>query len=30
LENLRIFAAMSGVKISEKKLMDQLNEVGLT
>ncbi|OSZ73721.1 bacitracin ABC transporter ATP-binding protein [Chitinophagaceae bacterium IBVUCB2] len=29
LENLRIFAAMSGVKISEKKLMDQLNEVGL-
>ena len=29
LENLRIFAAMSGVKISEKKLMDQLVMVGL-
>ncbi len=29
LENLRIFAAMSGVKISEKKLMDQLAMVGL-
>ena len=29
LENLRIFAAMSGVKISEKKLMDQLDQVGL-
>ena len=29
LENLRIFAAMSGVKISEKKLMDQLSMVGL-
>lgn len=29
LENLRIFAAMSGVKISEKKLMDQLEMVGL-
>jgi ABC-2 type transport system ATP-binding protein len=29
LENLRIFAAMSGVKISEKKLMDQLEKVGL-
>ncbi len=29
LENLRIFAAMSGVKISEKKLMDQLTMVGL-
>ena len=28
-ENLRIFAAMSGVKISEKKLMDQLVMVGL-
>jgi ABC-type multidrug transport system ATPase subunit len=30
LENLRIFAAMSGVKISEKKLMDQLHRVGLS
>ena len=29
LENLRIFAAMSGVKVSEKKLMDQLSMVGL-
>jgi ABC-type multidrug transport system ATPase subunit len=29
LENLRIFAAMSGIKISEKKLMDQLGVVGL-
>lgn len=29
LENLRIFAAMSGVKVPEKKLMDQLNRVGL-
>ena len=29
LENLRLFAAMSGVKISEKKLMDQLSMVGL-
>lgn len=29
LENLRIFAAMSGVKIPEKKLMDQLEMVGL-
>jgi ABC-type multidrug transport system ATPase subunit len=29
LENLRIFAAMSGVKIAEKKLMDQLAMVGL-
>ncbi|MBK8312355.1 MAG: ATP-binding cassette domain-containing protein [Chitinophagaceae bacterium] len=29
LENLRIFAAMSGVKISEKKLLDQLAMVGL-
>jgi ABC-type multidrug transport system ATPase subunit len=28
LENLRIFAAMSGVKIPEKKLMDQLENVG--
>ncbi len=29
LENLRLFATMSGVKISEKKLMDQLDMVGL-
>ena len=29
LENLRIFAVMSGVKVSEKKLMDQLAMVGL-
>ncbi len=29
LENLRIFAAMSGVKVSEKKLLDQLEMVGL-
>ncbi len=29
LENLRIFAAMSGVRVPEKKLMDQLNMVGL-
>lgn len=29
LENLRIFAAMSGVTISEKKMMDQLEMVGL-
>jgi ABC-type multidrug transport system ATPase subunit len=29
LENLRIFAAMSGVKVSEKKLMGQLSMVGL-
>lgn len=29
LENLRIFAAMSGVKVSEKRLMDQLHMVGL-
>lgn len=29
LENLRIFAAMSGIKVSEKKLMDQLDVVGL-
>jgi ABC-type multidrug transport system ATPase subunit len=29
LENLRLFGAMSGVKISEKKLMDQLAMVGL-
>ncbi len=29
LENLRIFAAMSGVNISEKKLMNQLEMVGL-
>ncbi|MBC7872456.1 MAG: ABC transporter ATP-binding protein, partial [Ferruginibacter sp.] len=30
LENLRIFAAMSGVKVPEKKLMDQLAMVGLS
>ena len=30
LENLRIFAAMSGKKIAEKKLMDQLAMVGLS
>lgn len=29
LENLRIFAAMSGIKIAEKKLLDQLAMVGL-
>lgn len=29
LENMRIFAAMSGVTISEKNLMDQLHKVGL-
>lgn len=29
LENLRIFGAMSGTKLSEKKLMDQLEMVGL-
>ncbi len=29
LENLRIFAAMSGVKISERRLMEQLDTVGL-
>jgi ABC-type multidrug transport system ATPase subunit len=29
LENLRIFAAMSGGKVSEKKLLDQLDMVGL-
>jgi len=29
LENLRIFAAPSGVKLSDKELMDQLNRVGL-
>ena len=29
LENLRIFAAMSGVKVPEKKLMEQLDRVGL-
>lgn len=29
LENLRIFGNMSGIKISEKKLMDQLAMVGL-
>jgi ABC-type multidrug transport system ATPase subunit len=30
LENLRIFAAMSGVKVSEKKLANQLEMVGLS
>lgn len=29
LENLRIFAAMSGVKVTEKKLIEQLHQVGL-
>lgn len=29
LENLRIFATMSGIRLSEKKLMDQLAMVGL-
>ena len=29
LENLRIFAAISGVKLSDKKLMEQLQLVGL-
>lgn len=29
MENLRIFAAMSGVKVSQKKLLDQLEMVGL-
>jgi ABC-type multidrug transport system ATPase subunit len=29
MENLRIFAAMSGVRLSEKKLMDQLQLTGL-
>jgi len=29
LENLRLFAIMSGVKVSEKQLMDQLDMVGL-
>lgn len=29
IENLRIFAAMSGVKASEKRLMEQLDSVGL-
>lgn len=29
LENLRIFAVMSGIKITDKKLMDQLSMVGL-
>jgi ABC-type multidrug transport system ATPase subunit len=28
-ENLRIFARMSGVKLDEKRLMDQLSQVGL-
>lgn len=29
IENLRLFATMSGVKVSEKKLMEQLEQVGL-
>ncbi len=29
LENVRIFAKLSGIKISEKKMMDQLEKVGL-
>ena len=29
LENLRLFAAMSGIKIQESKLLDQLAKVGL-
>jgi ABC-type multidrug transport system ATPase subunit len=29
LENMKIFAAMSGVKVSEKNLLDQLHKVGL-
>lgn len=29
LENLRLFATMSGVKVTKKKLMDQLDMVGL-
>lgn len=29
LENLRIFAAMSGITVAEKKMMDQLEMVGL-
>ncbi|MCC7400842.1 MAG: ABC transporter ATP-binding protein [Chitinophagaceae bacterium] len=29
MENLRIFATMSGIKISEKKLMEELDRVGL-
>ncbi|MBK6937024.1 MAG: ABC transporter ATP-binding protein [Chitinophagaceae bacterium] len=29
LENIRIFAAVSGVKVSEKQLMEQLEAVGL-
>lgn len=30
IENLRIFAAMSGVSVAEKKLMEQLEMVGLS
>ncbi len=30
VENLRIFAAMSGVKVTEKKIMEHLQLVGLT
>lgn len=29
IENLRLFAAISGVKLSEKQLMEQLDKVGL-
>jgi ABC-type multidrug transport system ATPase subunit len=29
LENLKLFAAMSGIKLTEKKLTDQLDRVGL-
>lgn len=29
IENLRIFASMSGVRVSEKKMMDELDRVGL-
>src|SRR4029078_12940552 len=30
LENLRIFAVLSGIKITQKQLMDQLEKVGLS
>jgi ABC-type multidrug transport system ATPase subunit len=30
LENLQIFAALSGVRLSDKQLMDQLDKVGLS
>ncbi|HVT84447.1 MAG TPA: ABC transporter ATP-binding protein [Chitinophagaceae bacterium] len=29
IENLRIFATMSGIRVSERKLMDELDRVGL-